>query len=135
MNIEQSLGRILERREPLADLFYTSFLDEYPEVRQFFVRVNMKRQAVLLTIALQLSVQHYVYVKSFPAIPAYLKILGERHQNWGIPREHYPKFREAMLSTLSRFHGHDWNAELAQQWKDAIDLASDKMLEGYTLTS
>jgi hemoglobin-like flavoprotein len=71
------------------------------------------------------------YVKSFPAIAMYLKILGEKHREWGIPREHFPKFRAAMLATLDRFHGEDWSAELAQQWKDAIDLASHKMLEGY----
>ena len=133
MNIQQSLASILDRKEPLADLFYRLFFDEYPEVRQFFERVNMKRQAVLLTVALQLCVQYYA--KSYPAIAAYLKILGEKHQEWGIPREDYPKFRAAMLGTLSRFHGNDWNAELAQQWNDAIELASNKMLEGYAPAS
>jgi hemoglobin-like flavoprotein len=129
MDIQQSLARILEGKEPLADLFYMHFFEEYPEVKPFFARVNMKRQAVLLTVALQLSVQYYEH--AFPAIAKYLQILGEKHQDWGIPREHYPKFRAAMLATLGRFHGKDWSAGLAQDWKDAIDLASAKMLEGY----
>ena len=129
MDIQQSLARILKRKEPLADLFYLLFLDEYPEVRQFFLRVNMKRQAILLTMALQASVEYYAH--SFPAIAAYLKILGEKHQEWGIPREHYPKWRAAMMSTLGRFHGADWTPELAAQWESALDLASQKMLEGY----
>jgi hemoglobin-like flavoprotein len=133
VDIQHSLARILERKEPLAELFYMCFLNEYPEVRQFFARVNMKRQAVLLTMALQLSVQFYA--KAFPAIASYLEILGEKHQDWGIPCEHYPKFREAMLLTLRRFHGDDWSRELAQQWKDAIDLASSKMLDGYAPAS
>jgi hemoglobin-like flavoprotein len=133
MDIQQSLARILKRREPLADLFYLLFLDEYPEVRQFFLRVNMKRQAILLTMALQASVEYYSH--SFPAIAAYLKILGEKHKEWGIPRELYPKWRAAMMSTLGRFHGDDWTPELAGQWDAALDLASQKMLEGYGVTA
>ena len=133
MDIQQSLARILERKEPMADMFYPFFLAKYPEVQKFFARVNLKRQAVLLTAALQLSVQYYV--KSFPAIASYLKILGEKHEEWGIPREDYPKFHAAMLETLSRFHGNDWNAKLAQQWSDAIDLAINKMLAGYAPAS
>jgi hemoglobin-like flavoprotein len=130
MDIQESLARILERKQPVVDMFYIVFLDTYPEVRQFFARVNLKRQAVLLTAALQLSVQYYL--KSFPAIAAYLKILGEKHQDWGIAAEHYPKFRAAMLDTLCRFHGDDWTPQLAEQWNDAIELASNKMLDGYT---
>jgi hemoglobin-like flavoprotein len=130
MDIQQSLARILKRKEPLADLFYLLFLDEYPEVRQFFLRVNMKRQAILLTMALQASVGYYAH--SFPAIAAYLKILGEKHQEWGIPRELYPKWRAAMMSTLGRFHGVDWTPDLANEWESALDLASQKMLEGYS---
>jgi hemoglobin-like flavoprotein len=129
MDMQQSLASILDRKEPLADLFYSLFFDEYPEVRQFYVGVSSKRQAVLLAVALQLCVQYYA--KSYPAIAAYLKILGEKQQGRGILREDYPKFRTAMVSTLSRFHGNDWNNELAQQWNDAIELASNKILEGY----
>jgi len=133
MDIQQSLARVLDRKEPLAELFYTHFFSRYPEVRQYFARVNMKRQAVLLTMALQLSVQYYV--NSFPAIAAYLKILGEKHQDWGIPREQYPKFCAAMLETLSQFHGADWSTQLNEQWKDAIELAGAKLQEGYNSAS
>lgn len=130
MDIQESLRRILERKEPVADLFYLVFLDQYPEVRQFFTRVNLERQAVLLTMALQLIVQYAVH--SFPVIETYLKILGEKHRDWGIGPEHYRKFCAAMLATLARFHGGAWNEHLAQQWETALALASEKMLEGYT---
>jgi hypothetical protein len=64
----------------------------------------MRSQGVLLTVALQLVVQYYVY--SFPAIEAYLKILGREH---GCPR----------------------NWQLAEQWKQALERTSEKMLAGY----
>jgi len=129
MDILESLQRILERKQPVNDSFYRIFLDQYPEVRQFFARVNMKHQAVLLTMAIQLIVQYYKY--SFPVMEAYLKVLGEKHRDWGIGPEHYPKFCAAMLETLAKFHGHEWDQQLAQQWREALELASATILEGY----
>jgi hypothetical protein len=35
------------------------------------------------------------------------------------------------MSTLERFHGAEWDEELAGQWREAIDRASETMLEGY----
>jgi hemoglobin-like flavoprotein len=132
MDIQESLRRILERKQPVIDSFYEIFLDQYPEVRQFFARVNMKRQAVLLTMAVQLIVQYYKY--SFPVMEAYLKVLGEKHRGWRIGSEHYPKFCEAMLEALGRFHGHEWDEQLAQQWREALALATATILEGYAVS-
>jgi len=132
MDIQESLRQILDGKEYVADLFYTVFLDHYPEVRRHFVHVDMRRQAVLLTMALQLVVQYYLH--SFPAIEAYLKILGQEHCRRGIGPELYPKFREALLATLSRSHGQDWNEKLAQEWKQALELASERMLAVYPVS-
>lgn len=129
MDIQESLRRILERKQLIIDSFYKIFFDQYPEVRQFFARVNMKRQAVLLTIAIQLIVQYYRY--SFPVMEAYLRVLGEKHRDWGVGPEHYPKFCAAMLETLGGFHGHEWDEQLARQWREALELATATILDGY----
>ncbi len=110
-------------------MFYVVFLDQYPELRDYFVHVNMQRQAVLLTMALQVVVQYYLH--SFPTMETYLSILGQEHRRRGIGPEHYPKFRDALLATLGRFHGGHWDEHLAKQWREALDLASEKMLAGY----
>ena len=57
MDIQESLRQILTREELVADLFYVVFLERYPEVRRHFIGVNMRRQSVLLTMALQVVVQ------------------------------------------------------------------------------
>jgi len=129
MDIQESLHRILEREQLVADLFYIVFLEQHPEVRRHFVRVNMQRQAVLLTMALQVVVQYYLH--GFPTAEAYLKILGEEHSGRGIGPELYPKFCDALLASLSRFHSRDWNDQLAQQWRQAVELAATRMLEAY----
>ncbi len=45
----------------------------------------------------------------------------------------YSDWRDCMLETLQDFHGNDWTDSLEQQWTEAINLAVDRMLEGYEL--
>jgi hemoglobin-like flavoprotein len=129
MDIRESLNRILQQKQAVADLFYVAFLEHDPEVQREFAGVNMMHQAVLLTMALMVMERHYT--GSYPATEAYLKYLGTRHHDRGVAPEFYPKFRDALLLTLERFHGEDWNGPLAAQWRGAIDLAWEAMLEGY----
>jgi hemoglobin-like flavoprotein len=129
MDIQQSLHRILEQKDTLADLFYLVFLERYPEVRHRFEGVDMGGQAALLTMALMVIERHYQ--GSYPATAMYLRYLGTKHHDRGIARRDFPKFRAAMLATLDRFHSKDWNPHLARQWAEAIDKATTAMLEGY----
>ena len=129
MDIQQSLQRILEQKETVADLFYIVFLERYPEVRRYFQGVNLRTQAVLLTMALMVMERHYS--GSYPATEMYLQYLGTKHHDRGIPPELFAKFREALLRTLERFHSKDWNAHLARQWGAAINRAAATMFQGY----
>jgi len=129
MNLQESLHTILAQSETLADLFYLVFLERYPEVRQHFQGVNLRQQGVLLTMALMVMERHDS--GSYPATEMYLRYLGSKHHDRGIPRHLYPHFRDALLAALERFHSKDWGAELAAQWGGAIDRASATMLEGY----
>jgi hemoglobin-like flavoprotein len=126
MDIHESLHRILQRAESLADLFYLVFLKEYPEVQQFFGRVDMKQQNILLTMALMAIERHYEH--RYEITGAYLKMLGQRHRRLGIGDELYPKWTEAMLATMERFHGPDWNDRLKSQWRAAINAATEVMV-------
>jgi hemoglobin-like flavoprotein len=129
MDIHESLEHVLRRQEIVADLFYAVFLDRYPQVRRFFEGVDLSRQAVLLSIALKVIEQHYM--GGYLAAENYLRYLGTRHDDLGIPENTFPLFREAMLATLGQFHGNLWDEGLAEQWRRAIDKAIRTMLEGY----
>jgi hemoglobin-like flavoprotein len=129
MNISESVHRILGDQESLADLFYSVFLDHYPEVRRHFQGVDLKYQAVLLSMALLVMERHCT--ASYSATETYLKYLGTKHCTRGVPAELFPYFRDALLATLEQFHGSDWDAGLARQWREAIARATETMLEGY----
>ncbi len=129
MDIRASVHAVLRHNEVLADLFYPLFLGRCPEARPLFGGADLPRQAVLLTTALLLVEGFYGH--AYPSVGAYLEYLGSAHRRRGVAPELYPKFRDALLETLEQFHGPDWGPVLAGQWRKALDLAADTMLEGY----
>ena len=129
MNISESIHEILNRDEIVADLFYDVFLDRHPEVRRFFVGVDIRQQAIVLTM--MLSIIEDFYHHSYPATGRYLRLVGQRHKARGIPKELYLIFCQCLLETLERFHGQNWNAQLSDEWQRAFDKASQVLLEGY----
>lgn len=129
MHIDESVERILAHKDILGERFYEIFFAQNPDVRKHFEGVEIQRQAVMLTTALAL-IEHN-YSKPSPAITQYLHYLGTKHHDRQISRELYLYWTNAMIETLSEFHGADWNAELEQQWLEAIGAATELMLEGY----
>jgi hemoglobin-like flavoprotein len=129
MNIRESVQRIHDSQDNFGDRFYQRFFERQPAAKKFFREIHLPRQAVILTM--QLSVIQAYYHGNSRAAGQYLQILGSRHRALGVPRELYPEFRDTLLETLEGFLGDDWTAELATEWRAAIDAASEKMFEGY----
>jgi hemoglobin-like flavoprotein len=129
MTIEESLRRVLEDRDGIAVAFYEVLFQRSPEAKAFFKDVNFKHQTVLLTMSLMVVERHYR--NGYLATELYLKYLGTKHSQRGIPEELYPRWIESLLAALENFHGKDWDAELAGQWRAALDRATGVMLAGY----
>jgi hemoglobin-like flavoprotein len=129
MAIEHSIQRLLAEKSTVVRLFYDRFLAEHADVRDYFAEVDLEQQAVVLTMAL-VMVENY-FSHAYPATRHYLKVLGHRHHLQQIPPNLYPKFCECLLKTLAEFHGNDWDTELSTEWRDALEIASKAMLDGY----
>jgi hemoglobin-like flavoprotein len=129
MTIGESLRRVLEDRDGIAALFYEMFFQRHPEARPLFKDVNFKYQTVLLTMALMVVERHYA--SEYRATELYLQHLGHKHHQRAVPPEMYQQWVESLLAALERFHGADWDAEAASQWRAALDRASKVMLAGY----
>jgi hemoglobin-like flavoprotein len=120
---------VLEKRDDLAALFYEVFFDRHPEARPYFKDVNLKHQTVLLTMALMVVERHCEH--GYLATELYLKYLGHKHHTRDVPPELYPKWIESLLAALERFHGSDWDAKAAGDWRAALDRATGLMMAGY----
>jgi len=129
MTIQESLRRVLEDRDGIAAVFYELFFERQPEVKPFFKDVNLKHQTVLLTMSLMVVERHYK--SAYLATELYLKYLGHKHHMRAVPQELYPKWIESLLAALETFHGADWDAEAAGQWRAALDGAATLMIDGY----
>jgi hemoglobin-like flavoprotein len=130
MDMHASLQRILAGKQVIGDSFYEALLARHPEFRPYFEGIDLRRQAVLLTMQLTV-IEGYHRLRSPPA-RLYLQYLGTKHYKRGIPQEVYGPFRDTLLEVLQRFLEEDWTEGLATEWKTAIDDASAVMFEGYS---
>ena len=128
MQLEESLKHVLSQKEQVTEKFYTRLLSEYPEVRELFNGVDMKKQALMLSVALIASEAHTR--DEYPAVEHYLQVLGGQHCDAGVPKEMFPFFRDCLISTIGSCHS-DWTEEHADAWRAAIDKATQTMFEGY----
>lgn len=130
MNIRDSLELILSSSNPrFSDRFYRNFFSHHPDVRKWFADVDLSRQGILLTMALQIIVEHHL--RPHLAMKNYLRLLGNRHHLLGIPASDYRRFEVSLLTTLGDFHGERWGEELAAEWRRACDQATQLMAEGH----
>jgi hemoglobin-like flavoprotein len=130
MDMHESLQRILASKQVIGDAFYEALLARHPEFGPYFEGIDLRRQAVVLTM--QLTVIDGYHRLGSPPARLYLQYLGTKHHSLGIPQELYGSFRDTLLEVLQRFLEGDWTEELAREWKTAIDGASAVMFEGYS---
>lgn len=129
MTLRESLDQILQSETSFGELFYETFFSRCPEAAEYFRDVDMRRQALELTMALTLVEQYHA--KGFSAIAQYLQQLGTRHSDLGIPRELHSDWRETLLATLAQFLGDGWSDTLQNEWRRAIDAGTKVMFLGY----
>jgi hemoglobin-like flavoprotein len=129
MDLHMSLEKILHSGDQFGDLFYEIFFESHPEAKKYFDGIDMKRQSLMLTMALKLMGEYHA--KGYAAINQYLEHLGTRHSDRGVPQEVYTDWSDSLLTALSRFHGKDWNETLAEEWRDAVVATSKVMFNGY----
>lgn len=128
MNLDQSIKQVLNASDVFGELFYEEFFRRCPEAKPFFGDADMERQSLLITMTLT-TVQQY-HDGQYPALESYLKHLGVVHERKNVPMETYPHWRAAMLHTLAKLHGPDWNRKLSAEWGLALDGALRVMLHG-----
>jgi hemoglobin-like flavoprotein len=129
LDIETSLHAVRDCGcERFAGRFYQLLFEGFPELKDFFAGTDMQGQAAMLTMAIQVVVQHYR--KPRRSSEDYLKVLGNRHRERGVSDGDYQKFEHALLVTLTEFHGDDWHDRLEEEWCAALQQAFNVMVRG-----
>jgi hemoglobin-like flavoprotein len=128
VNLSDSVKQVLAASEVFGELFYEEFFRRCPEAEPYFRGADMRRQQLMVTMTLTTIQQHHD--GGYPAVEKYLKHLGVLHHRKSIPMDTYPHWRAAMLHTLARLHGPEWNRHLSAEWGEALDGALRVMLHG-----
>lgn len=129
MTFDESVRFLLSQKTAVIESFYDRFLSRHEQARRLFDGVDLRQQAVMLTMALVSVENHHTH--QYPATEHYLRVLGHRHHLGTVPPEMYPHFRDCLMETLGEIHADEWTDDLSQQWKQALDSTVQTMLEGY----
>jgi hemoglobin-like flavoprotein len=124
LRLRVSLARLLGKGDELAKAFYAMLFERYPSVRPLFP-ADMAAQRVKLTEMLAWIATGLDHPdQTLPAIAD----LGRRHAGYGARPEHYPLVRDTLVEAMGRTAGADWDEELAEDWRQSIDLIARHML-------
>ena len=119
--------KIFRQMEPttIGDLFYGHLLHKNPSVASIF-KYSLKRQSILLIDFLNAVILRLEEVQS---MKAKIKELAETYAGYGIIPKYYPFIEEALLFTLKRGIGKDWNTEIEIEWINGCEEVKKLMTE------
>lgn len=125
--------RLLREVDPvlLGDVFYGRLFMEYPMLRALF-KSPMEEQYKKLIDTISVVVARLEHLDELtPAIQE----LAQRHVNYGVKPEHYEVVGAALLWTLEKGLGRDWNPAVAKAWTICYQTLAATMLAGASTIS
>jgi hemoglobin-like flavoprotein len=122
--IQDSFAKVAPISEQAAALFYGRLFEIAPAVKPLF-HGDMKEQGRKLMATLTVVVNG---LSNLPAILPAASALAKRHVQYGVTADDYAPVGEALLWTLERGLGAQWNTELAAAWAAAYGVLSDFMI-------
>lgn len=118
--VQDSSKLIRKSMEAFSMAFYRELFRINPDVKKLFI-LNIKDQALKFGQVFELLV---ACLDKLELIIPKLKELGHRHIHYGIDNWHYEIAGEALLKTLEKSLGSNFDEEVKQAWKKVYQLVS-----------
>jgi|SRR3954470_22382112 hemoglobin-like flavoprotein len=126
--VQQSFQKVAPNALGAAALFYNRLFETAPQLKALF-RGDMTEQHKKLMATLAVVVNGLDKIET--VLPA-AGMLARRHVGYGVTPEHYTVVGSALLWTLERGLGPDWNEDVADAWMEAyVTLSSFMIGEAY----
>jgi hemoglobin-like flavoprotein len=122
--VQQSFGQVVPIADKAAEIFYDRLFEIAPAVKPLF-HGDMADQRRKLVAALAAVVSG---LSDLPSVLPVASALAKRHVGYGARPEHYPVVGEALLWTLERGLGAQWNHQVADAWTAAYATLSGYMI-------
>lgn len=112
--------------ELVADTFYSKLFLEHPELRRMFPK-DMHEQYQKLIDMLSAMVAR---LDNMESIETEIQDMGQRHEGYGVKEKHYGMVAEALLWTLEKGLGRDWDSDTAEAWTLCYGVIAGRMMAG-----
>jgi nitric oxide dioxygenase len=118
--------RMLRGIDPaiVAGAFYAKLFTAHPGVKKMFPK-DMEPQYVKLIDMLSAVVSR---LDRLDELTEEIEAMAERHVGYGVKPDHYRLVGEALLWTLEKGLGNDWNPAVKASWLEAYTVLSDTMI-------
>jgi hemoglobin-like flavoprotein len=109
----------------IGNVFYTKLFFDNPKLEKMFPG-NMELQYLKLIDMLSIIVSR---LDTDNQVIEDMKALARRHVGYGVRTEHYQYVRAALLWTIEKGLGNDWNEKIKEAWTVCYDMISGIMIE------
>jgi hemoglobin-like flavoprotein len=125
--IEKSLELAGERHGDITREVYARLYARYPEMEPLFVRdTTFAARGEMLARTIDLIfdlLDRDNYASNF------VRAEVVTHEGYGVPRDVFPKFFEALVTTLRDLLGPDWSPATGESWNVLLDRLTATTLE------
>lgn len=108
----------------LADIFYAKLFSDTPRLRKLFPKDMQPQYGKLVDMLNKMILQ----LDNPSMLEQEIEDMSRRHMEYGVRPAHYTLVGNALLWTLEKGLGQDWNAETAEAWKRCYQLITEPML-------
>jgi hemoglobin-like flavoprotein len=121
--VKSTFDKITVAPHLAGEMFYARLFELDPKAREMF-RGDLQHQGKALFAMLEMMAKTLdVREKIVPIVHD----LGHRHALYGVSREDYVPFRQALLDTLERILGNHFAVPIRDAWGAAYDELADIM--------
>ena len=125
--VQRSLKRCI-RNPDFLSLFYETFLNASPEVREKFADTDMERQMRMVEASLYMCI---LAADDVPYANAAIKKLGGRHEALGIHAALYDLWLGSLMTAVETYD-EAFDDEIAAAWHTVMRASIQRMLDQYT---
>lgn len=122
--VKSTFAHIVPVADTAAEWFYGRLFEQSPQYRALF-KGDMEKQGAMLMQTLALAVKHLH--DPTPLIKP-LQAMGRRHTGYGVQDQDYDQVGAALLWTLEKGLGAQWNNDVRQAWTGAYQLLAGVMV-------
>ncbi len=130
IRIVKKTWRIFRSVDPVivADTFYSKLFNDTPSLRSMFPK-DMQKQYLKLMDMLSTIIAR---LDNLQSLVSEIKAMAQRHVQYGVRPANYKLVGKALLWTLQKGLGKDWNEEVKDAWEKCYTTLANTMIDAST---